>query len=78
MNFQENLHRAVGARHLAGTVDCYLFKPFIVRIKIQNFFAFRKFRFFIGAIKSFDLFLIACLDLPYPAETQSFPGSYCD
>ena len=25
MNFQENLHRAVGARHLAGTVDFYLF-----------------------------------------------------
>ena len=74
MNFQENLHRAVGARHLAGTVDFYLFKPFIVRIKIQ-----KKFReFFIWAIKSFDLFLIACLDLPYPAETQSFPGSYFD
>ena len=65
MNFQENLHRAVGARHLAGTVDFYLFQLFIVRI-------------FIWAIKSFDPFLIACLDLPYPAETQSFPGSYCD
>ena len=73
MNFQENLHRAVGARHLAGTVDFYLFKTFIVRIEIQKIS-----EFFIRAIKSFDLFLIACLDLPYPAETQSFPGLYCD
>ena len=38
MNFQENLHRAVGARHLAGTVDFYLFKLFIVLMKFQIFF----------------------------------------
>ena len=80
MNFQENLHRAVGVRHLAGTVDFYLFWLFIVRMKFQlkNFFFQKISKIFIWAIKSFDPFLIACLDLPYPAETQSFPGSYCD
>ena len=67
----------MGARHLAGTVDFLSILTFYRSHEIFSKFQ-KTSKIFIWVIKSFDPFLIACLDLPYPAETQSFPGSYCD